>query len=113
MVVLGPPPEYIQPAEEPELYVQALVTDRAHAGRDLGGALIERAYAEAAAAGIELVRVDCWAGASRLVRWYEEHGFRPTGRFRVGEFEGQLFERRLDEKGPPEGGPFDPADAAA
>jgi ribosomal protein S18 acetylase RimI-like enzyme len=95
MVVLGAAPAYAELVSEPELYLQALVTSRAHAGEDIGGALVRRAYDEAEAAGIELVRVDCWAGAPRLVRWYEEQGFTVTSRFRVGAWEGQLFERRL------------------
>ena len=51
--------------------------------------------AEARAAGAVLLRVDCWAGASRLVQWYEEQGFRRVSTFDVGEWRGQLFELRV------------------
>ena len=45
---------------------------------------------------MRLLRVDCWAGAPRLVEWYEQQGFVPVERFSVGEWEGQLFELRID-----------------
>ena len=99
-LVLGGAYPWVTPVDEPELYVQALVTSRAHAGRDVGGALVRRAYEEAREGGIDLVRVDCWAGAPRLVRWYEEQGFTRTETFTVGfgaggEWTGQVFEHRL------------------
>jgi GNAT superfamily N-acetyltransferase len=90
---------FVPQTDEPEVYVKALVTARRVAGRGVGAALLERVVAQARAAGIELVRVDCWAGAPRLVRWYEDHGFTATARFTVGEWEGQQFERRLSGAG--------------
>ena len=62
-VVLGEAYAWVSPSGEPELYLQALVTSRAHAGADIGGALVRRAFEEAGERGIHLVRVDCWAGA--------------------------------------------------
>jgi GNAT superfamily N-acetyltransferase len=99
-IVLGGAYPWVSPVDEPELYVQALVSSRAHAGRDVGGALVRRAYGEARERGIGLVRVDCWAGAPRLVRWYEEQGFARTETFTVGfgvggEWTGQVFEYRI------------------
>ena len=95
ILVVGAAQAYVEPADEPELYIRVLVTSRAHAGQDIGGALVRRAYEEARQAGVALVRVDCWAGASRLVAWYEEQGFTRTETFAVGDWQGQLFERRL------------------
>jgi GNAT superfamily N-acetyltransferase len=99
-IVLGGAYPWVTPAEEPELYVQVLVTSRSHAGRGVGGALVRRAYEEARERGIGLVRVDCWAGAPRLVRWYEEQGFARTETFTVGfgpggDWTGQVFEHRV------------------
>jgi hypothetical protein len=65
----------------------------------VGGALVRRAYDEAREREIGLVRVDCWAGAPRLVRWYEEQGFTKTETFTVGDWPGQVFERRLYKSG--------------
>jgi hypothetical protein len=45
--------------------------------------LVDRARAEAAADGVSVLRVDCWAGSPRLVGWYEEHGFERTETFSV------------------------------
>jgi ribosomal protein S18 acetylase RimI-like enzyme len=99
-VVLGEAYPWVTPADEPEIYLQALVTSRAHAGRDVGGALVRAALEEARERAIRLVRVDCWAGAPRLVEWYEEQGFTRTETFTVGfgpagDWTGQVFERRL------------------
>src|SRR4051794_2760749 len=99
-VVLADAYPWVTPAEEPELYLQALVTSRARAGEDVGGALVRHAYEEAVERGIHLVRVDCWADAPRLVRWYEDQGFTRTETFTVTptpgrDWTGQVFERRL------------------
>ena len=80
----------------PELYVQALVTSRRHAGQDVGGALIRHAVAEARAAGLPLLRVDCWADAPGLVGWYERQGFRRSGTFVVKDsWRGQVLSMEL------------------
>jgi GNAT superfamily N-acetyltransferase len=73
-----------------------LVTSRRHAGTGIGSALVERAVTEARMAGVELLRVDCWAGAPSLVGWYEAQGFVATEGFAVGDWQGQLLELRID-----------------
>ena len=94
-LVVGEAQPYVRKVDEHELYVVLVVTSRRHAGEGIGSALVARALEEACDAGAALVRVDCWAGAPRVVRWYEEQGFFPSERFTVGEWEGQLFELRL------------------
>jgi GNAT superfamily N-acetyltransferase len=92
--------EYVSPPPdgERELYVNLLITSRAHGGRGLGAALIERAKQEAAERGIDLIRVDCWAGGGGdLVRVYEKYGFSRVEEFSVGEWPGMLLAMRLSE----------------
>jgi ribosomal protein S18 acetylase RimI-like enzyme len=95
-IALGARHPWVEPAPVPELYVTALVTSRRHAGRDVGGALIRHAVAEARAAGVPLLRVDCWADAPGLVGWYERQGFRRGGTFVVkGDWRGQVLAMEL------------------
>jgi GNAT superfamily N-acetyltransferase len=94
-LVVGAAQPYVTESDEPELYVILLVTSRRHAGEGIGAALVRRAIDEARGAGVSLLRVDCWAGAPRLVQWYEEQGFVAVERFRFGSWEGQLFELRI------------------
>ena len=42
---------------------------------------MRHADALAAAAGVPVLRVDCWAGAPTLVGWYERQGFVRAGTF--------------------------------
>jgi GNAT superfamily N-acetyltransferase len=94
-MVLGAAPSYVRAADEPEVYVEAFITDRRYAGRGVGRALLDRAVAEAVASGTSLLRVDCWAGGDgALVRYYERAGFTPTERFTVGDWPGQVLIRR-------------------
>ncbi|MFI8188600.1 GNAT family N-acetyltransferase [Streptomyces sp. NPDC085946] len=93
----GPSPRLpVPPAGEPERYVRLLVTDRRHAGRGIGAALLARAAEETRRAGVRLLRVDCWAGGDgALVAYYVRNGFTPTDRFRSGTWPGQVLARRL------------------
>lgn len=87
----------IAPAGEPERYVRLLVSDRRWAGRGIGAALLAHAAEEARRAGVELLRVDCWAGGGgELVAFYERNGFTPTERFLSGAWPGQVLARRVD-----------------
>ena len=90
-LAIGDAPDYAPPVDRPELYVILLLTSRRLAGHRIGDALVARAAAETARAGRALLRVDCWAGAPRLVRWYEEQGFTPTETFTVHDWTGQVF----------------------
>ncbi|MCX4385544.1 GNAT family N-acetyltransferase [Micromonospora peucetia] len=100
-LVVGVATEYVPPATEPELYVNLLVTDRAHAGAGIGGRLLAYAAQLARERGLGLLRVDCYAGGDgALVRWYERQGFTATDPFTVERpgrdpWPGQVLVRRL------------------
>jgi GNAT superfamily N-acetyltransferase len=101
VLVVGSAPDYARPVQEPEVYVNLLVTDRAWAGRGIGARLIETARAVARERGVALVRVDCYGGDDRaLVRYYENQGFTTTDPFIVdtpdGQWPGQTLAQRLD-----------------
>ncbi|MEU2679894.1 Predicted N-acetyltransferase YhbS [Streptomyces sp. LamerLS-316] len=93
----GPNPRMPIPAAgEPELYVRLLVSDRRHAGLGIGSALLAHAVRETRRAGVDLLRVDCWAGGGgELVAYYERNGFVPTDRFLAGTWPGQVLARRV------------------
>ena len=94
-LVVGERPEHVHPADEPELYVELLLSSRARAGERIGARLIEHAVALARDAGVPLLRVDCWAGAPKLVGFYEAQGFVRDGTFDVRGWQGQVFSMRL------------------
>ena len=89
--VIGPAPGYVPPADCEELYIQLLLTSRAHAGQQIGTRLIERAVTEARQRACEQLRVDCWAGAPGLIAWYERHGFVRSDTFELNGWNGQIF----------------------
>ncbi|MGP3974000.1 GNAT family N-acetyltransferase [Streptomyces sp. 8N114] len=93
----GPSPQMpLAPAGEAERYVRLLVSDRRHAGRGIGAALLAHAVEETRRAGVDLLRVDCWAGGGgELVAFYERNGFTPTNRFLLGAWPGQVLARRV------------------
>jgi len=95
-ISVGPAHDYVTPATEPDLYVQALVTDRRHAGHGVGRALLDWAADQARTQGLGLLRVDCYAGGDgRLVAFYESCGFSRVAPFTVGEWPGMLLQRRI------------------
>jgi GNAT superfamily N-acetyltransferase len=98
MVITEERQEYVPAVEERELYVNFLISSRAHSGRGIGRALIERAKQEAAERGIDLIRVDCWAGEDgKLVKVYEGYGFTRVREISVGEWPGMVLAMRLSE----------------
>ncbi|MGK5638417.1 GNAT family N-acetyltransferase [Streptomyces sp. URMC 126] len=96
-VTLSPRPSpYIEPAGEPEVFVRLLVTDHRHAVRGAGAALLAHAVSETRRQGVDLLRVDCYAGDDgALVGYYRGQGFVPTETFTVGNWPGQVLERRV------------------
>lgn len=96
-LVLGDAPAYAPPAQEPERYVVALVSSCEPASRGSGRLLLRRAERESVAAGVGLLRLDCFAGnGGALVRYYVSAGFTPTTSFRVGAWPAQVLQKRLD-----------------
>ncbi|HEU4423041.1 MAG TPA: GNAT family N-acetyltransferase [Pilimelia sp.] len=95
-LVVGLQVDFAPPPPEPDLYVNLLVTDRRYAGRGIGARLLDHARSLARAAGIGLVRLDCYAGDDRkLVRYYESQGFVATAPLMLGDWPGQLMEQKL------------------
>ncbi|SCG73071.1 GNAT family N-acetyltransferase [Micromonospora coxensis] len=100
-LVVGGATAYVPPADEPELYVNLLVTDRAYAGHGIGARLLAYAAQLARERGVGLLRVDCYGGDDRaLVRFYESCGFTATDPFTVprpgrAPWPGQVLQRRL------------------
>ena len=88
--------EYVPAADEPELYVRLLVTDRAAKGLGIGTELLDHARKLARAQGLHLLRVDCYAGDDQaLVRYYERQGFTRDRPFEVDGWPGQLLIERV------------------
>ena len=87
---------WITPATEPELYISFLITHRAWSGRGVGKRLMEQARKLAHAAGVSLLRVDCYAGDDgKLVKYYESQGFEKTEAFEERGWKGQILAQRL------------------
>jgi GNAT superfamily N-acetyltransferase len=92
-MAVGEATPYAPPATEPELYVVALVA-RHHSGA--GRVLLGLADAVARELGVQLLRVDCYAGGDQaLVRFYESAGYTRADTFEVKGWPGQVLERRL------------------
>ena len=98
-LAIGAAPPYIPSVDEPELYVRLLVTERASAGQNLGGELLDHARKLAREAGVSLLRLDCFAGGDgALIRYYERQGFTRTDPFSQfsgpAEWRGQVLAQR-------------------
>ncbi|MBB1152941.1 GNAT family N-acetyltransferase [Amycolatopsis dendrobii] len=95
-LILGQPMPYTPQVDEPELYVRLLITSRQFTGHRVGSRLLRHSMDEAKRRGIDLVRVDCWAGGDGdLPRYYESQGFKPTEQFTVDGWLGQVLEQRV------------------
>lgn len=97
---VGAATPYVPPVDEPELYVQLLISDRAAAGQGIGADLLTHARTLAEVVDVALLRVDCFAGGEgELVRYYERQGFTRAETFTVPladrEWPGQVLVRRL------------------
>jgi len=96
-LVLGEANTYVPAAAQPELYLRLVIASRAPEAKGTGRTLMAFADAEARRHGIPNLRVDCYAGGTgRLVEFYESCGYVRTETFTVGEWPGQLLEKRLD-----------------
>ncbi len=81
-------------------YVHAIAVRRAYAGLRLGERLLDWAEAQVAAAGRELLRLDCMRDNVVLEEYYERLGFEPRGEAVFEDFKATLFERRVGGTGP-------------
>ena len=80
----------------PELYVRVLVASRDVRVRGIGRRLMAFADEQARAAGVDHLRVDCYAGGSGdLVRFYESCGYTRIAPFNVDGWPGMLLGRTL------------------
>jgi GNAT superfamily N-acetyltransferase len=96
VLALGARHDYIPAVGEDELYVRVLLGSRAPSAKGIGRSLLVFADNEAKMAGVGLLRVDCYRGGSgRLPEFYESCGYTRTEQFQVGEWPGQIFERRV------------------
>lgn len=103
-VCSGDAPEFVPPASEPEIYLDAFVVDRRHAGQGIGRILLDHACSEAAERGIGLIRLDCWAGGNQeLIQYYERAGFIRAECFVLPHildgWKGQVLVRRVKPAG--------------
>ena len=64
-------------------------------GAGIGSALVNKAIELGYERKAEIVRVDCWAHAPGLVRWYEKQGFTRSNRFELNGWQGQIFTMEL------------------
>ncbi|MGP3687423.1 GNAT family N-acetyltransferase [Streptomyces sp. IBSNAI002] len=60
---------------EPSMFVNKLTVARTHAGRDLGGRLLDWAGDRAYRSGASWLRLDAWTTNEALQRYYLRHGF--------------------------------------
>lgn len=83
-VVTDHPMPYVPASDEPERYLKLLISSPEFRGQRIGHGLIERAREHTVSEGIDLLRVDCWAGGDRrLVSYYTREGFTPTNEIEV------------------------------
>lgn len=61
--------------DEPSMFVNKLTVARAHAGRDIGGRLLDWAGERAGEAGAVWLRLDAWTTNEALQRYYMRQGF--------------------------------------
>jgi GNAT superfamily N-acetyltransferase len=95
-LVLGAKHDYIPAVDEDEIYVRLLIGSHVPEAKGIGRALLAFADDQALSARTSLLRVDCYNGGSgSLPRFYESCGYRRTEQFLVGEWPGQVLERRL------------------
>ena len=98
-VIADRPPEWVPPTSLQETYLLFLISAREHAGKGIGAELVKRVVDDARQTGSGVLRVDCWAGASGLVAWYERQGFVRSDTFVVSmrghSWHGQVFEMAL------------------
>ena len=77
-------PEYWGVRPPDAVYVHKLAVRRDRAGRGIGAAIVEWANAEAAEAGREFLRLDCYGDNPGIRDYYEGLGFERTVAYATG-----------------------------
>lgn len=93
VLAVGAAPPYVPPDPLPELYVTLVISARRLAGNAIGARLLALATEMARDGGAQAVRVDCWADAPGLVKFYERQGFARQGRFDLRGWRGQILSK--------------------
>ncbi|WP_329052825.1 GNAT family N-acetyltransferase [Streptomyces violaceus] len=73
-----------QELQEPSMFVNKLTVARTHAGRNVGGRLLDWAGERAYRAGAKWLRLDAWTTNEALQRYYLRHGFEHVRTVREG-----------------------------
>ena len=92
-------PEFWRPEDDPTtaLYVHRMVVDRAMAGRNVGGLLLDWAAKITASRGRRWLRLDAWRTNTALHKYYERQGFTPVRTVELNHRgSGALFQRRVE-----------------
>jgi ribosomal protein S18 acetylase RimI-like enzyme len=92
-LAVGRAPKWVPRIDARELYVHLLLTARSRQGERLGQKLLALAQSIARERSAEVLRLDCWAEAPALIRWYEGQGFTRGGSFKRRDWPGQLLSR--------------------
>ena len=95
VLAVGASPPYVPGSPVPELYVVLLLSARRLHGNRIGARLLEQTVEIAQERSVQMIRVDCWAGAPGLVRFYETQGFRRQGLFDLQGWRGQILGKTL------------------
>ncbi|MFD8231140.1 GNAT family N-acetyltransferase [Streptomyces sp. NPDC059696] len=74
-----------QELSEPSLFISKLSVARSHAGRNVGGRLLDWAGDRARRAGARWLRLDAWTTNNRLQQYYLSQGFRHVRTVLEGE----------------------------
>ena len=77
---------------EGNVYLHSLAVRREVAGQGITPVIFDWAVQYAVSRGAEELRLDCWAGNERLVRYYEGAGFEPRGTQHVSEGESGVWD---------------------
>ena len=95
-LAVGSAPAYVRPVSVPEVYIELLLSSRRCAGHGIGRDLLKVATDIARRRNARLLRLDCWAGAPRLVEWYEEQGFARSALFTLDDgWTGQVLQKPI------------------
>lgn len=95
-LALGESMPYVPAPTGPELYVRVLVASRDVRVRGIGRRMMAFSDEQARAAGLDHLRVDCYAGGNGdLVRFYESCGYARIAPFNVDGWPGMLLGRTL------------------